>query len=63
MVLEMGKYAKLRRELMDGNSVSEIPADQRQATFVDAGRRHDELLAKFRKATGLEKKEAQATRR
>jgi hypothetical protein len=53
MVNEMGRMAKLRRDIMD-NKV-DIPLAKRQEKFVEAGRRHDELMAQFKQITGAGK--------
>jgi hypothetical protein len=53
MVAEMGRLAKLRRDIMDNNV--DIPTAERQQRFIAAGRRHDELLENFKKITGAGK--------
>lgn len=50
MIAEMGMMAKLRRDIMD--NTANIPPNERQRKFIEAGRRHDELLANFKKITG-----------
>jgi len=52
MILEMARYAKLRTNIAENNGV-DIPREKRQEAFVSAGKRHDELLANFKKITGV----------